>query len=395
MQSRTEVHGRVRYSVLLPTRNGGALLAKCVESVLREAYSDMELIVSDNASEADARDVLRDFVSDERLRVIRCDEPISVTDNWNTALERSSGERILLLGDDDLLLPGYFERVDQLLDMYGDPDVLSYNAYAFAYPGFGGSPISHYADPFFEASPAVPRSGLVPIELRRELVAETFRFSFPIALNMQTVVVARQAIAQLASGIFKEPFPDFYAINALLLRAHRWAHNSDERLVVVGVSPKSFGRTLTNQVEQRQGVHYLGIDTEGFPGRLPGSEFLNGTYKYLLALREDYPAEIRATAINRQAYVLWQVYAWYVQMRIGSLDVAEFASLFRRLRPLDWALLLRSVGARLQPRRVARRLRFDRDDPARFVWPGMQPLPGVGDITQFADWLAANEATET
>ena len=84
----------MRLSVLLPTRNGGALLHDCVKSVLDQPFEDMELIVSDNASEDETRDVLAGF-HDDRLRVVRLDEPIPVTDNWNNALAHSTGGRSL------------------------------------------------------------------------------------------------------------------------------------------------------------------------------------------------------------------------------------------------------------------------------------------------------------
>ena len=35
----------MKFSVLLPTRNGGKYLKSCIESVLSQDYKDMELIV--------------------------------------------------------------------------------------------------------------------------------------------------------------------------------------------------------------------------------------------------------------------------------------------------------------------------------------------------------------
>ncbi len=378
-----------RYSVLLPTRNGASLLESCLRSILDQGYEDMELVVSNNASQDGTREILERFAADPRLRVVELGEPVGVTENWNVALVHSRGERILLVGDDDLLLPGYFARVDELLARHRDPDVLSYNAYAFAYPGFSGSAESHYADPFFETDPRVPRDGEIPSALRREIVAEMFRFVFPLALNMQTVVVARRALECLPAGLFREPFPDFYAINGLLLRCARWV-NTEERLVVVGVSPKSFGRTLHSSVEQARGVSYLGIQTD-FDGWLPGSEFLNGTHRCLLALQADFPAELAGLEIDRAEYVIQQAYAWYIQLRLGSLRPRQVAAMLRLLKPGDWPPLARMLAARLRPEKLWRRLRIDRADPAPQLWPGMRPLPQVSDIAEFAAWVGARE----
>jgi len=121
-----------RYSILLPTRNGAALLDGCLRSVLDQRYADFELVVSDNASDDGTPELLTRVAGDPRVKLLRQDEPLGVTDNWNRALAASTGERIGLLGDDDVLLPGYFERADRLLEQHGDPDVLVFNAAACA-----------------------------------------------------------------------------------------------------------------------------------------------------------------------------------------------------------------------------------------------------------------------
>jgi glycosyltransferase involved in cell wall biosynthesis len=105
----------VKFSVLLPTRNGGRFLAYCISSILEQPYYDMELVISDNANTDETQDVITSFAGDPRLKVIRLETPVSVTDNWNKALYASSGEYILVMGDVDCLLPGYFDSVEQLV----------------------------------------------------------------------------------------------------------------------------------------------------------------------------------------------------------------------------------------------------------------------------------------
>jgi len=40
----------MRFSVLLPTRNGGKFLESCIRSILEQDYNDFELVISDNAN---------------------------------------------------------------------------------------------------------------------------------------------------------------------------------------------------------------------------------------------------------------------------------------------------------------------------------------------------------
>lgn len=374
-----------RFSVLLPTRNGASLLGKCIDSVLREDRDDFELVVSNNASEDGTRELLA-AIDDPRLKVVHLDEPVPVTRNWNVALSHSQGERVTLIGDDDQLLRGYFDRADRLLERHDDPDVLLFNAYGYAFPGFSGSPDSHYADPFYELQQAdLPADGLISAERRRQVAAAMFDFQFPMALNMQVALVHRRAVAGLADGLFKPPFPDFYGLNALMLRARTWAMSS-ERLVVVGVSPKSFGRTVNSATEQTQGLAYLGIHND-FPGQLPGSEIVNGTYGTLLVLKADYATDLADIDISRAEYVTQQVYSWYLQRRLGSLTNREVLARLRLLTGSDWRLLARMVAERARPAAIRRRLSIDRSDPAPQLFAGMKPLPGVSDITEFGEWI--------
>lgn len=382
-----------RYSVLLPTRQGASLLEACVRSVLDQPYEQMELVVSDNNSDDGTAEILAGFAGDPRLRVIEQTETLGVTDNWNAALAASSGDLIVLLGDDDLLLDGYFERADELRERHGQPDVLLYNGYAFAFPGFSGAAESHWASPFFAPNARLPRDGELTPELRRQLVGELFRFEFPMHLNMQTALVARSAVERLPAGLFKPPFPDFYGLAGLLLTARSWAMSS-EQLVVVGVSPKSFGRTVNSSGALDEGRNYLGIDPK-FPGHLPGSEIMNGHYETLLALKRDFPGELADVEIDRDEYVWQQIYAWYVQRRLSSLTNPDVLRRARLLSARDWAGFARLLAKRVRPGRVGRRLAIDpKGDPAQ-LWPGMQPLPEVSNISEFASWLEARERTSS
>lgn len=374
-----------RYSILLPTRNGAALLEGCLRSVLDQRYAGFELVVSDNASDDATPEILARFSGDPRLKLLRQDESLGVTDNWNRALDASSGERIGLLGDDDVLLPGYFERADALLEKHGDPDVLLFNAAAFAFPGFAGSPVSAYADPFYAPVAPLPTDGPLPKPLRRGIVEDLFRFDFPIPLNMQIALVARSAMERLPCGLFKPPFPDFYALVGLMLSDVEWAV-SPERLAVVGVSPKSFGRTVHSSTSADSARSYLGIHPS-FPDRLPGSEVMNGHYETLMVLKADFADALRGVEIDRSEYAWQQAYSWYVQRRLGSLTTKDVVDRLRMLRGDDWIGLGRLLAKRLRPGKVLRRTQLGADSAMSTLWPGMRPLPEIDDLVAFAAWV--------
>lgn len=378
----------MKFSVLLPTRNGGSQLEDCVRSVLDQDYDDLELVLSDNASDEETREVIASIGDDPRLKRVRLDEPVGVVQSWTRAYAESSGDYVVLVGDDDYVLPGYFEVLGEQLERYRSPDCLTYNGYLYAFPGcLGEGEPSHYADPFAVWDEGLPSQGELPREARLESLRRMFRFDFPIHLSLGTTLVARSAVERLPAGFFKDPFPDFYALGALMISAQRWAY-TPEKLIVIGVSPKSFGQTVHHDASK---LGYLGTSTD-FPGQLPGNEIINGTWLTLRALEEDFPAELAGVEIDRSEYVVQQVYSWYVRWRLGQLSARQLARLFRMLSATDLPKLGRALGRRASPAMVRRNVDMDTGDSVRYLWPRMKPLPDVQDIGDFARWLEQRQA---
>ena len=378
----------MKLSVILPTRNGGDLLEVCLRSVLDQPYEDMEVIVSDNASTDQTPAILESLSGDPRLKVLRLDEPVEVTDNWINGVEASSGDYLLLIGDDDCLLPNYCARIDELIETYGRPDCITYNGYAFAFPGaLAGHPDSHYADPFYEWDSGLPAEGPLPPDVRREIARDFFRFDYRIHLNLQTTIVSRRAITRMRKGFLRPPYPDFYALNALMLVADSWVYSPD-KLVVIGISPKSYGHTVHGGNADSEGEQYLGISLD-FPGQLPGHAVINGTYVCALELKEDYGPEFAGIEIDRGQYLFNQVYAWYLQWRVGSLPRRTFVRRLRSLPLRDWLLFGRGLAPHLSPKRISRNVKIDRDEPVQHLWPGLRPLPEVSDMEGFRRWVTS------
>lgn len=375
----------MRYSVLLPTRNGGEFLRNCIESILSQEYDDFELVISDNANTDQTPAIIDEFRSDPRVHTIRLNEAVPVTDNWNAAYDASSGDYILMMGDDDLLLPGYFARMDALLDRNAQPDCVLYNGYSFIAPGsVADDPRSYYSPRHFAfGSDFAEEKELTPAA-KFGIVLDMFRWTSRIPLNMQTTLVARRAAEKIAGGFFQPPFPDHYALNAMLVMGCRWLF-TPERLVVVGVSPKSFGHYVYSG-KQDSGLAYLGIDPE-FPGELPGNPLLNGMHVWLDRLLDRFPKELSGVKIDRAGYVRRQIYNWLLQKRFGRMSWSSLAHRFRLLSAGDWAALGLTAFDRESWRRLYATF-ARRGGTAQAQWQRLRPLEEGGDIASFGKWIA-------
>jgi hypothetical protein len=93
--------------------------------------------------------------------------------------------------------------------------------------------------------------------------------------------------------------------------------------------------------------------------------------------------------------VISQVNTWWTQYRIGTLPGEEARNRLRMLSRRDWLLLGEALVPRLRPAAVARQLRAGTGDPVQELWPGMRPVPGVGDLDEFRAWFADRAAPVT
>src|SRR4051794_29194469 len=121
------------FSVLVPSRNRLDLLKGAIASVQRQDFDDLEIVVSDNASSEDYTTEL-EALAEPRLRYDRTAKPVSVTENWNHALQAARGRYIIVIGDDDALSPSYLARAADLIARFSNPDVVYSSAYYYASP---------------------------------------------------------------------------------------------------------------------------------------------------------------------------------------------------------------------------------------------------------------------
>src|SRR5438445_3034889 len=94
-------------SVTIVTYNSGRFIKRCLESVLAQRYQHKEIIVIDNASDDGTTDILEQF--EDRCQVVYNSENIGFAAAQNQAIGLSSGEWVLTLNPDVLLLPDFIQ----------------------------------------------------------------------------------------------------------------------------------------------------------------------------------------------------------------------------------------------------------------------------------------------
>lgn len=90
-------------SVVMPVFNGGEFLADAVLSILRQTYTDFELLVIDDGSTDHAVDSVEKSIQDSRVRFLR-HENRGLAATLNRGIEESDGKFICRMDADDLAL---------------------------------------------------------------------------------------------------------------------------------------------------------------------------------------------------------------------------------------------------------------------------------------------------
>ncbi len=109
----------MKYSIILPVRNGGEYVKECVSSILAQTLDNFNLLVLDNCS-TDGTTQWLNSINDTRIKVYPAEKPLSIEENWGRIKEIPKNEFITLIGHDDLLDADYLEIMDQLIMEYPD-----------------------------------------------------------------------------------------------------------------------------------------------------------------------------------------------------------------------------------------------------------------------------------
>jgi glycosyltransferase involved in cell wall biosynthesis len=101
-------------SICIPNYNYSRFIARCIESVLEQTYSNLEIIISDNCSTDDSDLVIQKF-KDKRIRYFRQSQNIEMMGNFDFCISQSQGTYILVLSSDDYIKPNIVEKCVSVL----------------------------------------------------------------------------------------------------------------------------------------------------------------------------------------------------------------------------------------------------------------------------------------
>ena len=97
-------------SVIIIAYNVENYIRKCLDSVVNQTYTNLEIIIVDDASTDKTDDICREYQkTDKRIKYIRHRTNRGQAIARNTGLDNATGDYIGFIDSDDYVLPDYYE----------------------------------------------------------------------------------------------------------------------------------------------------------------------------------------------------------------------------------------------------------------------------------------------
>lgn len=107
----------LQFSIIMPLYNKAPYVRKAVESVLGQTSGDYELIIIDNGSNDGSSEIVTKF-TDPRIRIVRLEENVGVSNARNKGVEMATAPYIAFLDADDWWEPTFLEEMAGLIERH-------------------------------------------------------------------------------------------------------------------------------------------------------------------------------------------------------------------------------------------------------------------------------------
>jgi hypothetical protein len=119
-------------SIIVPTRERADTLLHTMRTLVSQDFDSCEILVSDNDSKDNTKEVVDSF-SDPRIRYVRTCKRLSMSDNWEFALQHATGDYVTYIGDDDGFIPHGVKNAMELI-MEKGADALVWDKVEYCWP---------------------------------------------------------------------------------------------------------------------------------------------------------------------------------------------------------------------------------------------------------------------
>jgi glycosyltransferase involved in cell wall biosynthesis len=232
-----------KFSIVIPTRDRLDQLKAAINSILQQDYQDYEIVIADNSTNKDIENWILNF-NDSRIRYFPPKQSLNVTENWNRAINLAEGEYILMLGDDDVLVPKGLSILQRSINQEHDFDCAYLGCYLFAMPEVFPGESSGFLRSYENRSIYGGRKDnfILDKEFQKTLVNQCFDFIVAFDYNPQFWLLKREFVLKnfANKNYYQGPYPDYFAAIATMIKSEKVLVIPEE-IVVIGITKVSHG----------------------------------------------------------------------------------------------------------------------------------------------------------
>lgn len=228
-------------SVIIPTYNHEKFISETIESVLKQTYSNLEIIIMDDGSTDRNPEIISEYAKKDS-RIIPILSPINegFSKNVNKGFRKVSGEFVAKLDGDDIMMPDRIEKQLRVLSL--NPDVVLCYTDAIHFNSENREPIKKY----FQDSPHPTKPSDWPL-------GTNWFLKTPIPSIQYTTILARSEYYLANMWDERLPYKNevLHTLDNYMSNPHGKWYFLDEPLIYYRVFPESMSK------KKREELFYL------------------------------------------------------------------------------------------------------------------------------------------
>lgn len=207
-----------RFSIVIPTRNSANTLEFTLQTCLSQDFDNYEIVVSDNSSENNRlTEELIEKINDKNIiKYYKPNKELSMTENFEFAVSKATGEYIIVLGSDDALLFHALVSIDNIINKIGTK-LLHWPLVAYGWPNVSLNGYENFFGTTLNSVKNINYSEIDSYEIIKNVIGFKTHYSALPTLYCNTAV-HRDLLNKLKNktgSIFKSYIPDVYSGFAL------------------------------------------------------------------------------------------------------------------------------------------------------------------------------------
>jgi len=220
-------------SLVIPTRERCDTLQYTLQTALNQKSENYEIVISDNFSQDDTKKVVDSFV-DPRIKYFNTGKRVPMCTNWDFACDKARGDFIIIIGDDDGVLPGGIDFIETFMEKH-PAEIYFWDKHRYTWPKDGK---------IAEINWTAVRQKHLSVDLGK-MVRSSIRWGANDVKELPTVYHAAVSktildkIKKTTGKIFHSVAPDYFISFALPVFTTKEVINVGRCVTASGHSPKA------------------------------------------------------------------------------------------------------------------------------------------------------------